>query len=692
VGDFDGDLHDDLIVGVPREDDENLPFVLSDLVRSAGAANVIHGSPTGLKTTLQEYARVWWQDSDGIKGHNEDDDDFGSAVAGGDFDGDGFDDVAIGVPGEDRNGIVDDGGVVNVIYGTSDGLDDVDDDLVHQNTSGQWVENAIPIAGYMQEDDLLGCDIAIGRIDADAYDDLLVSVRDGSDIGFNILRGEFSGLSPVGDSVWHCAGFAGCTPQWEFLNFPSAHSPVTDGVYTDPPGTGEWSDVVPLAFAIGPQGPVAVNPTDTGSVDSAFLAALGPEPDPEVAHLNLHFDLVLRTDTAVSWQDPLATIRFRAQVPGLPEPTTIGVHLHGNGPGLPAMPPAAWLDLDGDGYPDDTSGGSEPNVPASVLGIEASAGFAPSPFESTPHLQVELKLPLEIPAGFPDPAGPLAAVPDGPGGVYLPDPGLWTVEYRANAPGYEWLLGAPALLEIHPGGEVQGSFLDFDRIVDIVLLDGLDDGNGHLEIGIPSVPGFDASILFTPIAANASDPSRTASFTAATTIDIDGDDTLDMVLQFSGETLLANGVLTEHRNDLLLTANHATGPVAGVVMDLTLPRASWVPDGGSQYPGTPLTIQKKNNPSKLNLFWGDSCIAGGADYAIYEGTLGAPNSHESLLCSTSGVTSSTVFVGEGDRYYLVVPLSPDGVEGSHGVTSSGAQRPPGISSCMAQLVTDSCVP
>ena len=47
-----------------------------------------------------------------------------------------------------------------------------------------------------------------------------------------------------------------------------------------------------------------------------------------------------------------------------------------------------------DGQPDDSTGGSEPNVPASNIGIEVAAAFAASPYESTPHLVIEMKVPL----------------------------------------------------------------------------------------------------------------------------------------------------------------------------------------------------------------------------------------------------------------------------------------------------------
>jgi hypothetical protein len=387
---------------------------------------------------------------------------------------------------------------------------------------------------------------------------------------------------------------------------------------------------------------------------------------------------VLRTDTDVFWQDPVATIRFPAAIPGVPDPIVIGVHLMGAGPGLPAMPPNAWLDLDGDRFPDDTTGGSEPNVPASLLGIEASAGFATSPFGSTPHLQVEIRVPLSIPAGFPDPDGPLAFVPDGPAGLYTPAPGFWTVEYKADAPEYTWTLGVVGQVEIEPDGGVRESVdLIVERAVDVVLLDDLGDGDGLVTFAIPSIPGFDATTLFDMELFNAGDPGTPVLPTNEYSADVNSDGDEDRVMDFASADLLANGVVTPHATDVVLTGRFGMETIAGTVAGLTLPQVGSVPDGGFQVPGAPLTL-KKSGSGGLKLFWGASCGVGDTDYAIYEGKLGAPGSHRLATCTTGGdLVELLVAPGPGDHYYLVVPLSAEGAEGSYGVTSFGVQRPQG---------------
>ncbi len=110
VGDFDGDGKDDLAIGVPGEDIGN--------IASAGAVNILYGTNNGLTVTGDQ---IWHQDIDGVEGGSEAFDNFGASLAVGDFDGDGKDDLAIGVPGEDIGNIVS-AGAVNIIYGSDSGL------------------------------------------------------------------------------------------------------------------------------------------------------------------------------------------------------------------------------------------------------------------------------------------------------------------------------------------------------------------------------------------------------------------------------------------------------------------------------------------------------------------------------------------------------------------------------------------
>jgi hypothetical protein len=108
-GDFNGDGFADLAVGVPFEDEDN--------VGSTGAVNVIYGSADGLTSAGDQYLTSV---TFGYDYHT--DDRFGAALAVGDFNRDGYSDLAIGMPNRVAFG-VDDSGVVLLIDGSPTGLD-----------------------------------------------------------------------------------------------------------------------------------------------------------------------------------------------------------------------------------------------------------------------------------------------------------------------------------------------------------------------------------------------------------------------------------------------------------------------------------------------------------------------------------------------------------------------------------------
>jgi hypothetical protein len=265
AGDFNGDGYADLAIGAFGDGGGEVDY-------GAGSVEVLYGSAQGLQASAPDD-QLWTQDSPGIEGQAEGHDFFGWSLATGDFNGDAFRDLAIGVQGED--GVLAhtiDAGAVNVLYGSVDGL---------QAESPQnqfWSEGIAGVKGTPGYVDLFGYALAGGDFDADGYEDLAIGVH-GKEVGrrdgagaVNILFGSPSGLQATSpdDQLWsqESAGVRDVAERGDGFGITLAAGDFNGDTYVDLSVGAEYEGkdfiyggIVQILYG-SPTGPQASSPDD----------------------------------------------------------------------------------------------------------------------------------------------------------------------------------------------------------------------------------------------------------------------------------------------------------------------------------------------------------------------------------------------------------------------------------------------
>jgi hypothetical protein len=193
--DFNADGFTDLAIGAPELN------VGERQRKEAGAVTVLYGSPAGLQITSPPLQQ-WSQESPGVQGVFEAFDHFGAALSAGDFNADGFHDLAIGVPQDYEIGpgsyAV---GAVNVLFGSPDGLQaDAPDDQF-------WIQLSPGVERGYRDARGYGNELTAGDFNGDGIDDLVVCNGDrfvNLATQVHILYGSPGGLQAVApdDQVW----------------------------------------------------------------------------------------------------------------------------------------------------------------------------------------------------------------------------------------------------------------------------------------------------------------------------------------------------------------------------------------------------------------------------------------------------------------------------------------------------------
>ncbi len=214
TGDFNGDGFEDQAFGIPEKN--------AGSINNAGSVHIIYGSSDGLSAANVLPNQIWNQNSPFIQGSPEDDDLFGSALAPGDYNGDGFDDLAIGVPGEgldlaivsfhdfdasiNSNLFAENAGVVQIIYGSAHGL------VASTQLPAQFfIQGFASIEDIGELNDLFGADLSSGDYNGDGLDDLAIGVPEENvgDVSWSgvvhVIYGSSTGLSATAglpDQLW----------------------------------------------------------------------------------------------------------------------------------------------------------------------------------------------------------------------------------------------------------------------------------------------------------------------------------------------------------------------------------------------------------------------------------------------------------------------------------------------------------
>jgi hypothetical protein len=184
LADFNGDRCADLAIGVPGENSDT-GFVL-----------VLYGSTSGVTTTgVQSFG----EDSLFGAGSAQTIEEFGSALAFGDLNDDGFADLVIGAPGEGVGNVLSAGGVA-VIYGSAAGLNAGSRPavLITQDTPG--------VVGAAEENDRFGSALAAGDFDGHGVADLAIGVP--GENGLSGIVEVLPGLAGTGVDPLHTVGYS----------------------------------------------------------------------------------------------------------------------------------------------------------------------------------------------------------------------------------------------------------------------------------------------------------------------------------------------------------------------------------------------------------------------------------------------------------------------------------------------------
>jgi hypothetical protein len=227
TGDFNNDTFADLAAGAPFED-------VGASRADAGAVSVLPGSAGGLTTTGgQLFTQVGSAAETG--------DQFGFALATGDFNNDTFADLAVGSPGE-AVGTIAGAGAVSVLPGSAGGLTTIGGRLFTQ------------VGSAAESDDGFGFALATGDFNNDTFADLAAGApfedvgASRADAGaVSVLYGSAGGLTTIGGQLF--TQVAGAVETDDGFGFALATGDFNHDTFADLAASAPFEDVGSAADA-----------------------------------------------------------------------------------------------------------------------------------------------------------------------------------------------------------------------------------------------------------------------------------------------------------------------------------------------------------------------------------------------------------------------------------------------------------
>ncbi|WP_372350487.1 VCBS repeat-containing protein [Streptomyces sp. KL116D] len=212
IGDVNGDGYGDLVVGDPAD-------TVIDGSPQAGTGHqggqivIWPGGPTGVDPTATPL--LIHQSTPGVPGSSESDDGFGSDVAVADTNGDGYADIAVGVPGE-ALGSKRNAGTVVLIPGGPQGPTGAGSRAISQDTSG--------VPGTAERGDRFGSTVRLVDLNRNDRPELVVGTpgENNDTGGLWVLKGTTTGPTTTGS--YSVMGTTVGLPSEHYTNWSSVQA------------------------------------------------------------------------------------------------------------------------------------------------------------------------------------------------------------------------------------------------------------------------------------------------------------------------------------------------------------------------------------------------------------------------------------------------------------------------------------